>query len=211
MVTVPMGYTPTQRRSVERRTSPAAPTTSSNMIGVGYVIEQSTETAAKSPAEVDPAALPLCPHDPGRAVRQPGALQPRLRVGHQRHDRHDAERCCRSRSKRPRRQTLESMMSARNADRQRTGQGRALPDRPHQRQRPGAAGRAQHQPERRRRKRRRATSSARRKAKRRSASLAGIPVLVNDSIDVVRPADERWLDRAAGQRCRRPTRRSSPS
>ena len=42
-------------------------------------------------------------------------------------------------------------------------------------------------------------------------ALAGIPVLVNDSIDVDGHADERRLDRAPGKRCRRRTRRSSPS
>jgi amidase len=58
-ITVPMGYTATQRRSQNVNVN-GGPYDELNLIGVGYVIEQETKLH-KAPAEVDPAAY-RCAH-----------------------------------------------------------------------------------------------------------------------------------------------------
>ena len=77
LMVVPGGYTATQRRPIGVGIAGGA-YDELNMIGVGYVIEQSTKLR-QSPAMIDPALVPLRAHRAGRAVREPRALQPRLR------------------------------------------------------------------------------------------------------------------------------------
>ena len=106
----PGGYTTTQRAPIGIDINGGA-YDEFNMIGVGYVIEQRTETRV-SLRQTWTRPMYRCAHTvPARAVRQPRALQPGLPVDHE-HARQQARRYCRSRWKPTSAATLEAMMSA---------------------------------------------------------------------------------------------------
>ena len=72
---VPMGYTATQRRPIGIDINGGA-YDEFNMIGVGYVIEQSTKLR-QPPADDRPGDVPLRSHGARGAVRQPRATATR--------------------------------------------------------------------------------------------------------------------------------------
>ena len=108
-ITVPMGYTATQRRSINIDINGGA-YDELNLLGVGYVLEQDTKLH-KPPALIDPAMY-RCAHTvPAPPFAGRGHCNPDYRVDHE-DARRQARRCCRSRWKARAPSSLESMMEA---------------------------------------------------------------------------------------------------
>ncbi len=177
---VPMGYTATQRRPIGVDVN-GGPYDEMNIIGVGYVMEQSTKLK-QSPAEVDPA-LYRCAHTCARgAVRKTRSLQPGLRRGDRRN-----------------RQAAEAPAvlagnhlggdargndERQDADLKAAGEGGALPHRSHQRRGSGDPGDSQRQLGRDRRSRRKRPAAGEERQKSAAGTPCGNPRGRRDSVNV---------------------------
>ena len=141
-ITVSMGYSAAQRRSVNIDIN-GGPYDELNLLGVAYVLEEETKLH-KPPALIDPATY-RCAHTvPAPPFASRGHCNP------------DSESIMNMLGGKPAllsfplesasAQSLEAKLEERRPHLRGTGQGRALPDRPGQRGRAGDPGRPRHQP-----------------------------------------------------------------
>ena len=191
-ITIPMGYSATTRRARERLDPRQRVLSERNLIGVAYVIEQATKL--RQPAsELNPSMYRCAKTIPAPPFAARGELQPGLRatMAMAGGKRADAAVLARDRvGEEPAGADDRGDADGGDAD-----QGLPRADRADERRGPGDPGRALAERGRHRRGARRSTRSGRRA--RSARPLHGIPVLLDDSIDVDGPADDRRLDRAA--------------
>ena len=208
LMVVPGGYTATQRRPIGVDIDGGA-YDELNMIGVGYVIEQSTETA---PAAGDgrPGDVSLCSHRARGAVRKPRSLQPRLRS-------RSPTKSAGSRTILPfslettSAATLEEMMNAKTLTSKQLVKAELYRIALTNADGPAIQAIRNINPDAHRGSGRKRPASARKKQESAARPAGGHPGGRRRLDQRLGSADERRLDRAGGHDAREPTRRSSPS
>ena len=191
-ITIPMGYVATTRRTQNVSVNGNA-YDERNLIGIG-VRDRAGDAPAPAGQHGQPEHVPLRQDDPGAAVRLARRLQPELRHDPEAARRHD-RRSCRSRSRPSRRRACRTRLDRRHAHLRDAGQG--VPRRASRSRTPRARRSRPCATSTRTRSTRR-SSSTRTARRRRAARCYGIPVLLDDSIDVEGHGHDRRLDRAPG-------------